>query len=121
MPIALSSILRKLFSAKPIARKLEDKLASRAKTSRSSGIDQTKLSQETQRMALASLEMVEVDQIEEIETALELAELEAKRTVAQRTREDIRKTMDANKSVITSIYNRALRKKPSLHGAFTLS
>ncbi|KZY28506.1 hypothetical protein A3752_05445 [Oleiphilus sp. HI0081] len=109
----------KTISAKPIARKVEDKLASRAKTSRSAGIDETKLTQETQRMELASREMTEVEKAEEIQTALELAELDAKRMVAQRTREDIRRTMDANKSAINSIYNRALRKKPSLQGAFT--
>lgn len=109
----------KTISAKPIARKVEDKLASRAKTSRSSGVDETKLNQETQRLALASRQVTEVDRAEEIQTALEVAELEAKRMVAQRTREDIRRTMDANKSAINSIYNRALRKKPSLQGAFT--
>lgn len=109
----------KTVSAKPIARKVEDKLASRAKTARSSGVDETKLTQETQQMALASREVTEVDQVEEIQTELALDEQEATREVAQRTREDIRRTMDANKSAINSIYNRALRKKPSLQGAFT--
>ena len=109
----------KTVSAKPIARKVEDKLAARANTSRSSGVDETKLTQETQRMALATREITEVDHVEEIQTELALAELDAKRTIAQRTREDIRRTMDANKSAINSIYNRALRKKPSLQGAFT--
>jgi outer membrane biosynthesis protein TonB len=109
----------KMVSAKPIARKVEDKLASRAKSARSSGIDETKLTQETQGIALASRELTEVDRVEEIQTELALAELEEKQTIAERTREDIRRTMDANKSAINSIYNRALRKKPSLQGAFT--
>jgi hypothetical protein len=109
----------KTVSAKPIARKVEDKLASKAKTARSAGVDETKLTQETQRMALASREITEVEEVEELQTELALEEQAAQRTVAQRTREDIRRTMDANKSAINSIYNRALRKKPSLQGAFT--
>jgi outer membrane biosynthesis protein TonB len=109
----------KTITAKPIARKVTDKLASRAQTSRSAGVDETKLTQETQQMSLAAREVTEVERADDIEAAIEVAELEAKRLVAQRTREDIRRTMDANKSAINSIYNRALRKKPSLQGAFT--
>jgi len=109
----------KTMTAKPIARKVSDKLASKASTARTAGVDDTKLTQETQKMSLAAREVTEVEQAEEIAMALEVADLEAKRLIAQRTREDIRRTMDANKSAIHSIYNRALRKKPSLQGAFT--
>jgi len=118
----------KTMTAKPIARKVSDKLASKASTARTAGVDDTKLTQETQKMSLeascstcllTAREVTEVEQAEEIAMALEVADLEAKRLIAQRTREDIRRTMDANKSAIHSIYNRALRKKPSLQGAFT--
>ncbi len=109
----------KTLTAKPIARKVEDKLVAKATSTRSAGVDASQLTQETNDIALAGRQVSEVDQAEEIQKAIDVAELEAKRMVAQRTREDIRRTMDANKSAINSIYNRALRKKPSLQGAFT--
>jgi len=109
----------KLMTAKTIARKATDNLAAKVSTARSTGVDDTKLTQETQQMSLASRQVTQVDEAEEIAVAIEVAALDAKRLAAQRTREDIRRTMDANKSAITSIYNRALRKKPSLQGAFT--
>ena len=109
----------KTMTAKTIARKTTDKLAAQVSTARSTGIDDTKLNQETQQMSLAARKVTELDEAEEIAVAIEVAALDAKRLVAQRTREDIRRTMDANKAAITSIYNRALRKKPSLQGTFT--
>lgn len=109
----------KTLTAKPIARKVEDKLAVNASSTRSGGMTEANLSQETQELSLASRQTSELERAEEIAMELEVAELEAKRLVAQRTREDIRRTMDANKSVINSIYNRELRKRPSLRGAFT--
>ena len=47
------------------------------------------------------------------------AEEAAAAIVAGRSTEDIRRTMDANKSAIQRIYDRALRKKPSLQGVVT--
>lgn len=109
----------KTLTAKPIARKVEDKLAASATSTKSGGMKDANLSQDTQTLSLASRQSIELEKADDIAMELEVAELEAKRMVAQRTREDIRRTMDANKAAINSIYNRELRKKPSLRGAFT--
>lgn len=109
----------KTLTAKPIARKVQDKLAASATSSKSGGMQNANLSQDTQELTLASRQATELEKAYEISMELEVAELEAKRLVAERTREDIRRTMDANKAAINSIYNRELRKKPSLRGAFT--
>jgi hypothetical protein len=109
----------KTLTAKPIARKVEDKLAASATSTKSGGMKDANLTQDTQELSLASRQTTELEKADEIAMELEVAELEAKRMVAQRTREDIRRTMDANKAAINSIYNRELRKKPSLRGAFT--
>ena len=109
----------KTLTAKPIARKVEDKLAASASSTKSGGMKDANLSQDTQTLSLASRQSIELEKADDIAMELEVAELEAKRMVAQRTREDIRRTMDANKAAINSIYNRELRKKPSLRGAFT--
>lgn len=109
----------KTLTAKPIARKVEDKLVASATSTKSGGMKDANLSQDTQTLSLASRQSIELEKADDIAMELEVAELEAKRMVAQRTREDIRRTMDANKAAINSIYNRELRKKPSLRGAFT--
>ena len=109
----------KTLTAKPIARKVEDKLAASATSTKSGGMKDANLTQDTQQLSLASRQVTELERADELAMELEVAELEAKRMVAQRTREDIRRTMDANKAAIMSVYNRELRKKPSLRGAFT--
>lgn len=109
----------KTLTAKPIARKVDDKLVATATTTKSSGVKDANLTQETRELTLASRQATQIEEAETLAMEIEVAELEAKRLVAQRTREDIRRTMDANKSAINSIYNRELRKKPSLRGAFT--
>jgi hypothetical protein len=106
-------------TAKPIARKAVDRLASSVSTSRSAGVDQNLLTQDTQKIDLSSRKVTEVDQVEEVYAAVEEDEAVAEQLVSQRTSEELRRTMDANKSAIQSIYNRALRKKPSLQGVFT--
>ncbi|MFT7185759.1 MAG: hypothetical protein ACI84K_001142 [Pseudohongiellaceae bacterium] len=108
-------------TAKPIARKAVDRLASSVSTGRSAGVDKTLLTQDTQKIDLSARKLTEVDQVEEVYAAVEEEEKAAAEQllVAQRTSEELRRTMDANKSAIRSIYNRALRKKPSLQGIFT--
>lgn len=107
-------------TAKPIARKSTDKLAAKATTSRSEGVDEAQLSQETQQLALAQRQQTEVRQQEQVAAAVEAEEKAAARNdSAQRSREELRRTMDANKAAIYSIYNRALRKQPSLQGQIT--
>lgn len=107
-------------TAKPIARKSVDRLASSVSTGRSVGVDKTLLTQETQKIDLSVRKLTEVDLQEEVYAAVEEENAAAEQLlVAQRTSEELRRTMDANKSAIQSIYNRALRKKPSLQGIFT--
>lgn len=107
-------------TAKPIARKSTDKLAAQATTSRSAGVDEAQLSQKTQQVALAERQQTEVRQQEQVVAAVEAEQKTASRNdSAQRSREELRRTMDANKAAIYSIYNRALRKKPSLQGQIT--
>lgn len=110
----------KTITAKPIARKVDDKLASRAvATTRSAGVDETQLTRETQQLSLASRAVSEVAEAEEVVAAVAEEEAAAQVASAGRSTEDIRRTMDANKSAIYRIYNRALRKKPSIQGVIT--
>lgn len=110
----------KTVTAKPIARKVKDKLATNAVAStRSAGVDEARLSNETQELSLASRAVTEVAEAEEVVAAVEAEQAEAQRIAAARSSEEIRRTMDANKSSIQRIYDRALRKKPSLQGVIT--
>lgn len=111
----------KTMTSKPIARKSSDKLAQRvaASNTRSAGVDESQFNNETQEIVLAKHEVAQVDAIEEAAIELAHEEQQAVQQLALRTTEEVRKTMDANKSAIYSIYNRALRKKPSLQGLVT--
>ena len=109
----------KTLTAKPISRKVTDRLASKVSTAKSVGVVSSDLNQETHKISLASRETTEVQQADEIANDIQIAELEARKVAVQRSREELRRTMDANKSAIDSIYRRALRKKPSLQGVFT--
>jgi outer membrane biosynthesis protein TonB len=108
-------------TAKPIARKADDTLAARATaTTRSSGVNDIALERETYQVALADREKAKVVESAHVSEAKEAA-LRKSRETASRTRskEELRRTMDANKSAIYSIYNRELRRKPSLQGSIT--
>lgn len=112
----------KTVTDQPIARKSNDKLAAQAtRTTRSQGVDEAQLSQKTEQVALASRQRAEVQQSESVVAAVEAEERKqtSRSQETQRSREELRRTMDANKSAIYSIYNRALRKKPSLQGQIT--
>lgn len=110
----------KTVTAKPIARKRTDTLAAKASTtSRSAGVDEAQLNQETQQVALAERTRATVEQSEEVVAAVEAEQRQSQARDAQRTKEALRRTMDANKSAIYSIYTRALRKQPSLRGSIT--
>lgn len=108
-------------SAEPIARKTGDTLASRATTnSKSSGVNEEALNREVRQVALAERQRAEVAEAERIAAAKETARREQQETAARtRSKEELRRTMDANKSAIYSIYNRELRRKPSLRGSIT--
>ncbi len=108
-------------TAKPIARKATDTLASRATaTTRSAGVNEANLQRETRQVALAERQRAEVAEVERVAAVKEEVR-RAQKDVASRTRsrEELRRTMDANKSAIYSIYNRELRRKPSLQGSIT--
>lgn len=108
-------------TAEPIARTAEDTLAARATTSaRSSGVEEVALERESREVVLAERERAEVAETARVAKAKEAVQRE-KQEVASRTRskEELRRTMDANKSAIYSIYNRELRRKPSLQGSIT--
>ncbi|WP_239985683.1 AgmX/PglI C-terminal domain-containing protein [Marinobacter salexigens] len=108
-------------TAKPITRKAEDTLAARATAStKSAGVAEVALERETREIALAERKRAEVAETARVAKAKENARRE-KQEVASRTRskEELRRTMDANKSAIYSIYNRELRRKPSLQGSIT--
>lgn len=110
----------KTITAKPIARKVSDKLANNAvATTRSAGIDETQLTTETQTLSLAGRAETVVEQSEEVLAQFEAERVAVEQALASRSSEEIRRVMDANKSAINSIYNRALRRKPSLQGVVT--
>ncbi|MDI9245733.1 AgmX/PglI C-terminal domain-containing protein [Marinobacter sp. CHS3-4] len=106
-------------TAEPIAKKTGDALAQRAETGRSSGVDESQLTQETKQIALAERQQAEVEEAEEIVAEAKQAEREQEVAKQQRTRESVRRTMDRNKSAIDSIYRRELRRQPSLQGTVT--
>ncbi|TYC62874.1 AgmX/PglI C-terminal domain-containing protein [Marinobacter sp. BW6] len=108
-------------TAEPIARKTGDTLASRAsENTRSSGVKEEALNRETRQVALAERQRAEVAEAERVAAVKEAARKEQQETAARtRSKEELRRTMDANKSAIYSIYNRELRRKPSLQGSIT--
>jgi len=108
-------------TAEPIARKTGDTLASRATASaKSSGVNEEVLNREAGQVALAERQRAEVAEAERVAAVKEAARKEQQETAARtRSKEELRRTMDANKSAIYSIYNRELRRKPSLQGSIT--
>ena len=106
-------------TAEPIARKTGDTLAQKANTGRSSGVDESGLTRETREVALAERQRAQVEEAEEVVAQAKAAEREQQAAASKRSREELRRTMDANKSAIYSIYNRELRRKPSLQGSVT--
>lgn len=108
-------------TAEPIARKTGDTLASRATASaKSSGVNEEVLNREAGQVALAERQRTEVAETERVAAVKEAARKEQQETASRtRSKEELRRTMDANKSAIYSIYNRELRRKPSLQGSIT--
>ena len=108
-------------TAEPIARKTGDTLASRATaSSKSSGVNEEALNREAGQVALAERERAEVAEAERVAEVKEAARKQQQETASRtRSKEELRRTMDANKSAIYSIYNRELRRKPSLQGSIT--
>ncbi len=106
-------------TAEPIAGKTGDTLARKANTGRSSGVDESGLTRETREVALAERQQAQVEQAEQVAARARAEEQQQETASSKRSREELRRTMDANKSAIYSIYNRELRRKPSLQGSVT--
>jgi outer membrane biosynthesis protein TonB len=95
-------------------------LTSSAATARKASVNTAALSQETGGIAMTGRETTIVEAVE-----TEVAETGAMRLVKPelsgvRSIEEIRRVFDANKGAIFSIYNRALRKDPTLLGKVVL-
>lgn len=108
-------------TAKPVARKAKDALAARATTDeRSSGVNDAALERETRQVVLAERERADVAEAARVAQVKETVRRKSQETAPRtRSKEELRRTMDANKSAIYSIYNRELRRKPSLQGSIT--
>lgn len=91
-------------------------IASRSET-RSGGIDTSNLSRDTGGVALSGRESTQVDSKLAVAGPAEgNVEPAADGESANRSNEAIRKVMDRNKTAIFAIYNRALRRDPTLEG-----
>lgn len=108
-----------IVTAEPVARTTGDTLAQKANTGRSSGVDEAGLTRETREVALVERQQAQVEEAEQVVARARAEEQEQETVASKRSREELRRTMDANKSAIYSIYNRELRRKPSLQGSVT--
>jgi type IV secretory pathway VirB10-like protein len=108
-------------TAEAMTRKNEDTLAARATTTkRSAGVDDATLERESRQIALADRKRAEVAEAARVAEARAAVQRQKQETASRtRSKEELRRTMDANKSAIYSIYNRELRRKPSLQGSIT--
>lgn len=102
-------------SAKTVDRSL---ISDRSKTA-SGGVNTGKLSRDTGGRSLAARETTVVENTQASGAARE-AGRKARREKSARAEESIRSVMEANKSVIYAIYNRALRRDPTLQGKVTV-
>lgn len=98
-----------------------DRLAERTSTERTAGASDHRADHQTRQVAMQERAQTEVAAPRQAtEAAAEPArQVAPQRTAATRSREDLRRTMDANKSAVFSIYNRELRRNPSLRGTVT--
>lgn len=99
-----------------------DRLAERSATERSAGASDHSADHQTRQVAMAERQQTRVEAPPR-PAAAPAAEAPRQtattRTSATRSREDLRRTMDANKAAVFSIYNRELRRNPSLRGTVT--
>lgn len=101
------------------AEKFERKVMSSKLKSSSGGINTADLSQDTGGIALSGHTTTKIKSVAGGAggTAIKAAKSDTS-IVGGRSDEAIRRVMDVNKGAIFSIYNRALRKDPSLQGRF---
>lgn len=108
-------------TAAVMTRKTDDALARRALASkRSAGVDEQSLTRNTTEVALAERTRAQVQDTRQVAAVeREVRKQQTASAARTRSREELRRTMDANKAAIYSIYNRELRRKPSLQGRIT--
>ncbi len=109
---------RRVSSAATRARKTERSLITSKVGSASQGINTSRLSRDTGSTKLAARTATEVKS--SIET-VSLNKKQRNSRNASRSYEDIQIVFDRNKGAIYSLYNRALRKDPSLQGKMVIS
>lgn len=109
---------RRVSSSATTARKTERSLITSKVGSASQGINTSRLSRDTGSTKLAARTATEVKS--SIET-VSLNKKQRNSRNASRSYEDIQIVFDRNKSAIYSLYNRALRKDPSLQGKMVIS
>lgn len=104
---------RRLNNSGSVARKTERALITSKVGSGSAGINTSRMSRSTGSTQLAARTATEV---KSSITKAPLKKKSRKGHVASRSQEDIQIVFDKNKSAIFNIYNRALRKNPTLQG-----
>lgn len=108
---------RNISTANAEAEKVDRNLISSGAKAKSGGVDVAALSRDTGGVALSGKETTAVDsKLEEATQAAEQAREVAKRDKTYRGDQAIRQKMEEAKSRIFAIYNRALRKNPTLQG-----
>lgn len=97
------------------AEKLDRSMITSGAKSTSGGISSAAVSRDTGGVALSGRETTKVDsKLAAGGTAVKASK--NNRDVSGRSEEEIRRVMDKNKAAIFAIYNRALRKNPTLQG-----
>lgn len=108
-----------LASGAATAQKIDRSLISDKSKASSGGINTGQLSRNTGGSALSGRETTQVE-VAEATVAAKSSAREARRERGTRGEESIRQVMEANKGAIFAIYNRALRRDPTLAGKVTV-
>jgi len=101
------------------ASKIDRSLISDRSKTTSGGVNTGKLSRDTGGVALAARETTQVKSTQADGAAREVAK-KVQREKTARAEAAIRSVMEANKGAIYAIYNRALRRDPTLQGKVTV-
>ena len=101
------------------AQKIDRSLISDQSKASSGGINTGQLSRNTGGSALSGRETTQVEVAQATEAA-KASTKQARRERGTRGEESIRQVMEANKGAIFAIYNRALRRDPTLAGKVTV-
>ncbi|WGL15598.1 AgmX/PglI C-terminal domain-containing protein [Microbulbifer bruguierae] len=101
------------------AQKIDRSLISDKSKTSSGGINTGQLSRNTGGSALSGRETTQVE-VAEATQAAKSSSKEARQERGSRGEESIRQVMEANKGAIFAIYNRALRRDPTLAGKVTV-